>query len=64
VILKLKCKKTVSKELIKTVNKLFSYRRKTLQNIFKQFGKEIDSDKRLDELNGDKIIEIAQQIIQ
>jgi 16S rRNA (adenine1518-N6/adenine1519-N6)-dimethyltransferase len=64
VILKLKSKKTVSKELIKTVNKLFSYRRKTLQNIFKQFGKEIDSDKRLDELNGDEIIEIAQQIIQ
>jgi len=38
VVLKLKSKKVVSKELIKTVNKLFSYRRKTIQNILKQFG--------------------------
>jgi len=43
---------------------LFSYRRKTLQNILKQFGKDIDSNKRLDDLNGDEIIKIAKQIIK
>ena len=64
VVLKLKSKKTVSKELIKTVNKIFSYRRKTIQNILKQFGKDSDSTKRLDELDGDEIIKIAKQIIK
>jgi len=64
VVIKLKSKKVVSKELIKTVNKLFSYRRKTLQNILKQFGKRSDSTKRLNELDGDEIIKIAKQIIK
>jgi len=64
VVLKINSKKVVSKELIKTVNKLFSYRRKTIQNILKQFGKVSDSTKRLDELDGDEIIKIAKQIIK
>ena len=64
VVLKLKSKNVVSKELIKTANKLFSYRRKTIQNILKQFGKRSDSAKRLDELDGDEIIKIAKQIIK
>ncbi len=45
VVLELTRKKSVSKELIQTVNKLFSYRRKTLQNILKQFGKNTESNK-------------------
>jgi len=64
VVLELTRKNLVSKELILTVNKLFSYRRKTLQNILKQFGKNIESDKRLDDLSGDEIIKIAKQIIK
>jgi 16S rRNA (adenine1518-N6/adenine1519-N6)-dimethyltransferase len=64
VVLELARKKSVSRELIITVNKLFSYRRKTLQNILKQFGQDIESDKRLDDLNGDEIIKIAKQIIK
>ncbi len=64
VVLELTRKKLASKELIQTVNKLFSYRRKTLQNILKQFGKNIKSDKRLDDLSGDEIIKIAKQIIK
>jgi len=64
VVLALTRKKSVSKELIQTVNKLFSYRRKTLQNILKQFGKNIESNKRLDDLSGDEIIKIAKQIIK
>ena len=63
VVLRLTRKKTISAEMIKTVHQLFSYRRKTLQNILKQFGKKSDKDKRLDDLNGDEIIKIAKQII-
>ncbi len=64
VVLKLKSRKLVSKEIIKIVNKMFSYRRKTLQNILARFGKSVDSTKRLDELKGDEIIKIAKQIIK
>jgi len=61
-VLKLTRKKTISKELIKTVNQLFSYRRKKLKNILKQFGTYIESDTRIEELPGDEIIKIAKQI--
>ncbi|TBR10471.1 MAG: ribose ABC transporter permease [Candidatus Nitrosotenuis sp.] len=64
VVLRLKHKNVVSKELIKTVNHLFSYRRKTLGNILKQFGQTVQSTKRLEELSGDEIIKIAKQITQ
>ncbi len=64
VVLKLTRKKTLSKELIKTVNKLFSYKRKNLQNILKQFGKKIESDKRLEDLTSEEIINIAKKILK
>ena len=64
VVILLEQKKIVSKVLISTVNKVFSYRRKTLQNILKQFGLNSTSKKRLDELSGDEIIKIAQKIIR
>ena len=64
VVLRLTQKNTIPKELIQTVNKLFSYKRKKLQNIAKQFGKVIESDKRLEELSGDEIISIAKQILK
>ena len=64
VVLKLTRKKTISKELIQVVNKLFSYKRKTIQNVAKQFGKVIESDKRLEDLSGDEIISIAKQILK
>jgi len=63
-VLKLTRKKTISKELIKTVNQLFSYRRKKLKNVLKQFGTFIESDARIEELPGDEIIRIAKQIIR
>lgn len=64
VILKLTKKRTLTKKLIETINKIFSYRRKTLQNIFRQFDKETDSKKRLDDLSGDEIVDIAKEIIR
>ena len=64
VVILLEQKKIVSKMLISTINRIFSYRRKTLQNILKQFGLNSTSKKRLDELSGDEIIKIAQKIIR
>ncbi|MEX0854706.1 MAG: rRNA adenine dimethyltransferase family protein [Nitrosopumilaceae archaeon] len=64
VVLRLTQKNTIPKELIQVVNKLFSYKRKKIQNVAKQFGKVIESDKRLEDLSGDEIINIAKQIIK
>jgi 16S rRNA (adenine1518-N6/adenine1519-N6)-dimethyltransferase len=63
-VILLEKRKMISKELISTVNRIFSYRRKTLQNILKQFNLHSTSKKRLDELSGDEIIKIAQKIIR
>ena len=62
IVLKLVPKKQISQDLINSVEKLFSQRRKTISNIAKSFGKSIRSDKRLEELKPDEIIKIAKQI--
>lgn len=62
VILKITKKRTIDKTLVQTINKIFSYRRKTMQNIFKQFDKETTIDKRLDELSGEEIVSIAKEL--
>lgn len=64
VILKIIKKNTMSKELIQTINKIFSYRRKTVKNILKQFHKETLMDKRVDDLSGEEIINLANQILE
>jgi 16S rRNA (adenine1518-N6/adenine1519-N6)-dimethyltransferase len=55
-------KDTFSKELIQSVNLLFSFRRKKLQNIGKKLGIEIKSDQRLEEMNNNEIIKFAKKI--
>ena len=64
VILKIVKKNIMNKELIQTINKIFSYRRKTIKNILKQFNKETVMDKRVDDLSGDEIINLAHQILE
>ena len=64
VILKIIKKNTMSEDLIKVINKIFSYRRKTVKNILKQFNKETVIDKRVDDLSGDEIINLANQILE
>jgi 16S rRNA (adenine1518-N6/adenine1519-N6)-dimethyltransferase len=61
VVLRLVPKKQVTQNLIDSVEKLFSQRRKTISNIAKSFGKSIQSDKRLEELHTSEIIKIAKQ---
>ena len=63
VVLELTAKKIAPKELISAVNKLFSYRKKSISNILKLFGVKIESDKRLHEVSNDKIIQRAKKII-
>ncbi|MGC1425202.1 MAG: 16S rRNA (adenine(1518)-N(6)/adenine(1519)-N(6))-dimethyltransferase RsmA [Nitrosotalea sp.] len=55
-------KQVISKQIIQTVNNLFSFKRKTIRNIGKKMGLEIDSDKRLEEIPEGEIIEIAKRI--
>ena len=62
VVLKLTRKKKVDNDLIKNVNKLFSYKRKNIHNILKQFGQFIESNQRLEDLTGDEIIKLAKKI--
>ena len=64
VILKIVKKNNVAKELIQIINKIFSYRRKTVKNILKQFNKETVMDKRVDDLSGAEIISLAKQILE
>lgn len=62
VVLKLTKRQQISKDMVNTVNKLFSYRRKTLHNVAKQFGISVDSDKRFEDLTNGEIINLAKQI--
>ena len=55
-------KDTFSKELIQSVNLMFSFRRKKLQNIGKKLGIEIESNQRLEEMNNNEIIKFAKKI--
>ena len=64
VILKITKKNNLEKEQIQTINKIFSYRRKTVKNILKQFNKETQIDKRVDDLSGDEIVNLAKQILE
>lgn len=64
VILRITKKNTMDKKLVMTINEIFSYRRKTVKNILKQFGIESDVKKRVDDLTGDEIVNLAKQILK
>jgi len=61
-VLKIIKKQSIEKDLIEIINKMFSYRRKKISNILKQFGKETSLEKRLDDLSVEEIIELAKEI--
>jgi 16S rRNA (adenine1518-N6/adenine1519-N6)-dimethyltransferase len=62
VIISLVPKQVLSDEMVYTINKLFSYKRKTIRKIGKKMGIEIDSDDRLESMPESEIIEIAKRI--
>ena len=55
-------KSSFSKELIQSVNLIFSFRRKKIQNIGKQLGLKIKSEQRLEEMSNNEIIKLAKKI--
>ncbi len=64
VVLRLTKRHQISKNIIETVNRLFSYRRKTIHNVAKQFGLSIDSNQRLEDLTDEEIVKLAKKINQ
>ena len=64
VILKISKKIDMDKKLISIINDIFSYRRKTVKNILKQFNKQSSIEKRVDELSGDEIVNLGKQILE
>src|SRR2546428_3946926 len=52
----------ISGNVMQAVNRLFSFKRKTLHNVGKQLGIAIDSNDRLEDLPHGEIIEIAKRI--
>ena len=64
VILQISKKTIMDKKLISTLNDIFSYRRKTVKNILKQFNKQSTIEKRVDDLSGDEIVNLAKQILE
>jgi 16S rRNA (adenine1518-N6/adenine1519-N6)-dimethyltransferase len=61
VVLRLDLKHKLPKNMISVVNKLFSYKRKTIHNVAKQFGISIDSNQRLEDMTYGEIIKLAKQ---
>ena len=64
VILKIKQRNILKKDLIQAINKIFSYRRKKVKNILKQFKIDSEIDKRIDELSIEEIIYLANKILK
>ena len=62
IVIGLTQKHQLSDKIVRNVNKLFSFKRKTIRNIGKQLGITIDSDDRLEDLPHGEIIEIAKRI--
>jgi 16S rRNA (adenine1518-N6/adenine1519-N6)-dimethyltransferase len=62
VVISIVQKQMLSGEVVRTVNKLFSFKRKTIRHIGKKMGIEIDSDKRLENIPEGEIIGIAKRI--
>ena len=62
VVISLVQKQMLSSEIVRTVTKLFSFKRKTIRHIGKKMGIAIDSDTRLEEMPEGEIIEIAKRI--
>ncbi len=62
VVIQIIPREQLSANIVNTVNKLFSFKRKTIRQIGKKMDVDIDSDKRLEDLSAGEIIEIAKKI--
>lgn len=64
VILALRRRRTLDAATVRAINSLFSYRRKTLQGALRRLGIGTESygNQRLEELDGDEIVRIAEKV--
>ena len=62
IVLSIEKRNTLDQDLIKIINKIFSYKRKKISNILKQFDIESSSQKRLDDLSIEEIVDLARKI--
>ena len=63
VILGITKRGSLDEEQIQTINRIFSYRRKTVKNVLRQFGLDSTECQRIDDLSGDEIVGIANRIL-
>jgi 16S rRNA (adenine1518-N6/adenine1519-N6)-dimethyltransferase len=63
VVIRLDQKRQVTKDMVRIINNLFSFKRKTIRHIARQFGVTIDYNNRLQELSDSEIIDIAKKIM-
>ncbi len=63
VILGITKRGSLDQEQIQTINRIFSYRRKTVKNVLRQFGLDSTECQRIDDLSGDEIVGIANRIL-
>ena len=61
-VLRITKRNNLNKDFIKIINKIFSYKRKKISNILKQFGIEDSSDQRLEDLSTQEIVNLAKKI--
>lgn len=62
VVLRMTQKAVMGPDVIRAVNLMFSYRRKTVSGILREFGLESDSRRRLDELTEGEIVGLGERI--
>lgn len=61
-VLAMEQKNVLDAATVKTVNRMFSYRRKKMSNVLAEFGAASSSSERLDQMDGDEIVGIAKGI--
>ncbi len=64
VVICIRQKRRLGISMIKAINHIFAYRRKTVKNIMRQFGISSDMQCRIDNLSVEEIIDIARQIVK
>ena len=55
---------TLNKPMIRAINSIFAYRRKTVKSIMRQFGISSTIESRIDDLSKEEIIELGHQIVK
>ena len=64
VVMRIRKRHTLNRSMIRAINGIFAYRRKTVKSIMRQFDVSSKIESRIDDLSGEEIIELGRQIIK